>query len=112
MGEDEGNERRLTHLITRPTPMGVTKGAPRSRDESNLDPSWRVPTSVTRAVASERNQGRNQMMGRRYESQGDGAMVMGERRGTKRGMISAYQVDQGGTYSASRQCPYSLSARL
>lgn len=35
-------------LMTRPTPIWVTKGLPRSRDESNLDPSRRVPTSVTR----------------------------------------------------------------
>lgn len=32
-------------LMTWPTPMVHWKGEPRSRDESNLEPSVRVPTS-------------------------------------------------------------------
>ena len=31
-------------LTTWPTPIDVLKGWPRSRDESNLVPSWSVPT--------------------------------------------------------------------
>jgi hypothetical protein len=32
--------------MTRPTPIAVEKGDPLSREESNLDPSRRVPTSI------------------------------------------------------------------
>jgi len=38
--------------MTRPTPIWVTKGCPRSTEESNLDPSRRVPVSVPRKTLS------------------------------------------------------------
>ena len=39
--------------MTRPTPIAVEKGDPLSREESNLDPSRRVPTSTRQHISLE-----------------------------------------------------------
>ena len=39
--------------MTRPTPIWVVNGDPLSREESNLDPSRRVPTSTGQCVTGE-----------------------------------------------------------
>lgn len=56
--------------MTRPTPIAVEKGDPLSREESNLDPSRRVPTSASQHISRE--------MSGEHTVDGNGISLLGE----------------------------------